>query len=205
MSEDSGDDLQWFELMAGRGAPEARASTRADATWMRAAMLSFAPLPPPGQMPPADLRATRLIARALAAGVLRPTAVARWPKALHVLQALQWPQWGWRGLGASAVAALMLTIVLRVDDPQRSAVQIDAERGAAVQQIVATEPRLRQQEVLRTLRAVGLDARPYEQPGRLGVDVELKQPLSQAQQAALRSLGLKIPTGPGLLIEIIAP
>ncbi len=200
------DDLQWFELMAGRNASDARSATRADAAWLRAALLSYAPQPPSGVMPEAGARATRLIARAVAAGVLRPAELTGWRRALHALrQPKPGRQRGWQGLGLATLAVLSLTLFLRVNVPMPPGEPADAERGAAVQQVISSDAPARQKQLLRALRAAGLDAQPYERLGRLGVDVELPQPLSPPQRAALQNQGLKPPAGRSLLIEIVPP
>ncbi len=41
MSDDPDDDRSWMELLAGRAEPEVRGSTRHEAAWLRAALLTY--------------------------------------------------------------------------------------------------------------------------------------------------------------------
>jgi len=230
----SDDDQQWFELMAGRSAGDVKPETRNEAAWLRAAMLSYQPLPPPGEMPDAATRAQRLLEKAEQAGLLVPREVGNAvpvsspissqisppispPSSPPISQPVTpvrsgWSRaWAWlrrprhADLGLAAMAAgVVAGVVLvngRVALPE--APSADVERGAAVQQFTVEDPYARQQALLQGLRAAGIEAVPYEQLGRRGVDIALAVPLPPAQGQLLASLGLRPPGGPSLRVELI--
>lgn len=211
-SEEDRDDQHWFDLMAGRAVPEAHARTRADAAWLRAALLAYRAQAPAGAMPDPERRINTLLARAAAAGVLpprqAPRAAAAWRQ--------RWADWrgalpDWRRQGAGprwrwtpALAALVLAAALVVlQQPARPPEPAEVERGPALQQLVVADPAQRQQQLLDALRAAGLDAHGFERLGRRGVDIELPVPLPPAQAQALQREGLKPTGGPSLVVELL--
>lgn len=210
------DDQHWFDLMAGRSVPDAHGRTRADAAWLRAALLAYRLQPPPGQVPAAEQRVQRLLSRAVEAGVLaqagdaaqpqatppRPSSGRRlWQRLLDRLNSLSTPLRGWRL--APALAVLVLAIGLIFQQLNTPSERPNVERGPAVQQISASDPGQRQQQLVKTLRAAGIDAQPFERLGRLGVDIELAVPLPPAQAQALQREGLRPPEGPNLVVEVL--
>ncbi|PZP33938.1 MAG: hypothetical protein DI603_07625 [Roseateles depolymerans] len=199
------DDLQWFELMAGRAVDEVRPGTRTEAAWLRAALLSYAPQPLPGAMPDPAERVQRLLDRAQRAGVLPPPKLARqrhgtvWQRLWRQL----WQPWAGAGLGL-AMSGLLAVVLWPHGGPEPAdPLTGSAERGPAVQRLQDADPMARRQALLQALRGAGLDAQPYEQLGRPGVDLALPVPLSAAQARALQAQGLRPPGGPSLRIEIL--
>lgn len=215
------DDQHWLDLMAGRAVDDVQASTRREAAWLRAALLSYRAQAPEGAPSAAGPRADRLVARARAAGVLPMQATAQGqgdgqaPTA-RVQQRGRWipsrPALAW-ALAAS-LAGLMLFGTLRwtglpgLPDPQGASGdavgQDDTLRGASQQQRRSSRPLDDRDQLLQQLRAAGFDARPYERLGRPAIDVDLPVPLAAAQRQALTRLKIAAPQGPGLQIEFVA-
>lgn len=201
MTAEPGDDQQWLDLLAGRMAPDADARTQREAAWMRAALLNYREAAPPGMPADADARVSRLLARARQAGVLDtaanepgPYAGAPQPRRSW----LRWPQMLAAGLAACTVAVMLLPI------GQGTAPDDGVMRSAPAQTFTVEDAPQRRQLLLLQLRAAGFDAEPYERLGRPGIDVGLPVPLPAAQAAALKRLGLAVPTGPSLQIEFLA-
>lgn len=188
--------------MAGRDAPDSDARTRKSAAWLRAAMLSYRMSAPPGVPSDPDVRVSRLLARARAAGVLgtasneavipkrAPHSMGRW---------LGWPQ----ALAASVVLCAVGALLIPGDRFDEDA---DVMRGAPVQTFTAIDAAsasARRDQMLKALRAAGLDAQPYERLGRPGIDAALDVPLPAKHASALKAMGIAPPQGPSLQIEFI--
>ena len=218
MAPDELDDQHWFDLMAGRAAPEAHGRTRADAAWLRAALLAYRAQAPAGAMPDPERRIGTLLARAVAAGVVPPAATQPPPQgtALHHRAAGRLGRWwhhaqDWRRRWASpglrwtpALAVLVLAAALLVGlQPPPPSTPSEVERGPALQQLSVADPVQRQQQLLLALRAAGLDAHGFERLGRRGVDIELPVPLPPAQAQALQREGLQPTGGPSLVVELL--
>lgn len=213
------DDQLWFDLLAGRSAPDAPAAVRNDAAWLRAALLSYRAQAPAGGPAEAGMRITRLLARARAEGVLPPatnTPVPRGalPTQSPALPARWWqigrwhkqtkrrsPRWG-VALAASLVVLGVALLSLRqpVDDSAGSGVL----RGATLQQINTGAPEQSRAQLLQALQAAGFDAHPFDRLGRPGIDIALPVPLPATQARTLRNLGLSAPDGPALQVEFLA-
>jgi hypothetical protein len=211
MTDEHDEDQRWLDLMAGREVPDAGQRLREEAAWLRAALLAYRAGSPAGRMPDPATRVQRLLQRAVEAGVLEPAAARGGRR----------PSWLWRwfarvagGAGAGPAwrwpagiaVALALGGLLLVPLEQDTAPEGDTLRsGAAVQTIVAPAPAAARDRLLAELRAAGLDAAPYDALGRVGIDVELAQPLPPAAAALLRQHGLQPPAGPQLRVEFVAP
>lgn len=205
--DDEADDQAWFHLMAGRAVPTARPSVRQEAAWLRAAMLSYRSVAPPGGPADAEQRMQRLLVRARREGVLpdaedlardaQPTAGSVRPDR----PAANWGSWASWSTGLALAAALAVFMVApalltpnAVDEPSQM-------RGEVLQTLEASAPLQRQQQVLQTLLAAGFKAQTYVRLGRPGIDVDLPSELSASQLAALASLGVRRPVGGSLQIE----
>lgn len=211
------DDQHWFDLLAGRTRAGADAATQADAARLRQALLRYRPAAPPGDPTAPQVRITRLLARARAEGVLAAPPAASPPAAAPPAASppatlppppawpLQRRRQAWAGALAAGVAALGLTLLLRPPgDPSGPADRPDAVlRGAAVQQLQATDPAQHQQQLLQALRDAGFDAHPFDRLGRPGLDIALPVPLPPTQARALAGLGIAAPAGPSLQIELL--
>ena len=199
---DPDDDQHWLDMLAGRHVAEPDRRTAQEATWLRAALLAYRAQAPVGSPAAPQDRIGRLIARARAAGLTTVATQERTSQECGLLlrrPRLRWP------LGAAALAAtLALTLVPwalqhRVDNDDGAVL-----RGEAVQTRHAADP-LAEREALRAaLQAAGLKSAPYQRLDRLGLDVDLPQPLTPAGRSALQSWGLTPPSGPTLRIEFIA-
>lgn len=202
-NDEADDDQDWLDLMAGRSAPQADASTRAQALALRAALLKDRLSAPAGAPAAADERAERLLQRARAAGVLesRLASPARQARAAN-----RWPY----AVAASVGLFGMLMLLQQQlpgenSDPDQNDRAHEQMRGAALQQRPTSQPLQDRQALLDRLRAAGFDAQPYERLGRQGIDVELPVPLPADRAAALKQFGLRPATGPSLQIEFLLP
>lgn len=203
------DDAQWLDLLAGRSVPQARPSSRVEASWLRSAMLSVRPAIPVGDMPDPEARVKVLLAKAQAAGLL-PTGAGT-PVATRLAPAQRNAEpWARRlslvvenffrspvSWATSAVLAIGVFLALPpVEEPQESVL-----RGPAVQQLVSADPSTLQSQVAAVLVEAGFGVTTFDRLGRPGLEVTLPEPPSPAQRAALRSLGLAWPEGSQLVVE----
>ncbi|MBB4845867.1 hypothetical protein HNP55_004421 [Paucibacter oligotrophus] len=206
---EAADDQAWLDLMAGRSRPEARHRMREESVWLRAALLSYRPAQPQGQMPDPEARAERLLQRARAAGILAATQQQARPEprpspAWEVrawLHKLLRPQLWAPGLGLLFCGVLGYWNWPGTLAPPVAEERIERGSAGATVLIRSPDPAGRRQQMLEALRAVQLDAQPYERLGRLGLDLELPERLTPEQVQALKALQLDQAQGPSLLIE----
>lgn len=210
---DDDDDLHWLQLLSGRHVHEPDRRTAQEAAWLRAALLAYRAQAPAGAPAAPEQRVARLIERARAAGVLppsapqRPARAARWAlRGFSPSRLLQrWPSLSWPLAGALATAALVSLVLpwkLIQEPPDDGATVL---RGDAVQTRPAADPTAAREALRAALAAAGLEAAPYQRLDRLGLDLELPQPLTPAQRETLTRLGVTPPSGPSLRIEFVAP
>jgi hypothetical protein len=180
------DDDRWFDSLAGNAGEEPR-KTVAAARSIRAAILEYRAaeeLPVAGENPE---RENELIARARAEGLLKPRPIVQRPR---------WPAF----LAAAAIAGLAVgvTLHLRTETPGL------VTRGASseIVTIRASDPMRLQQELLRELRAAGLEPKGYESFGRKGLDADLPAPVPPGVRDILARHGIAVPTGHVLQLEI---
>ncbi len=76
-------------------------------------------------------------------------------------------------------------------------------RGDVVQTRRAADPAADREALRAALQAADIQSTPYQRLGRLGLDVDLPQPLTAAQRDAMARLGLATPMGPSLRIEFV--
>lgn len=195
------DDQAWFDLLAGRTSDQACPEARRDAEDLRAAILQRHDLP---QAPEMDERARseRLVNRARAEGLLDPGRTCtddrpRWWKGSF----LPW----WSRLGGAVALLVMFGTVWQLQRPVdpdegRSA---EVERGSGVQRLQADDPNALRERLMADLRAAGAEVQPYERLTRLGIDVDLPQPVPQALTDVATRYGLHMDADLGvLMVEI---
>jgi len=183
-------DQQWLDALAGRAEPTTPAAREAAA--LRRAMNEQAAADKEFiDVPGRDAeREESLLARARREGLLVDRRAARpwW--------AFQWNT----GLAVAAVAAVAISLGLYV----QLTIQPEVVRSSpdGVVRLTAEDPVKLKQELLRDLRAVGVQATGYELLGRQGVDADLPQPLTEAVREVLRKYRIAEPTDAVLRVEI---
>lgn len=195
------DDQQWLQLLAGRHVHEPDGRTAQEAAWLRAALLAYRAQAPAGAPASPELRVARLIGRARAAGLLMPLSPAPQRATGAASPLLRGPV---RRLSiAGALAAALAWLVLPWPLHQTPVDDAAVQRGDAVQTRMSADPSAEREALRAALVASGIEAAPYERLGRLGLDLELPQPLTPAQRDALARLGVAPPSGPSLRIEFV--
>lgn len=216
------DDQHWLDLLAGRAAPQADAATRHEAQRLRTALLACQAEAPAGAPDAPEARIARLLSRAREATLLpvlpaapaapppssapssrsTPDAGRSWLDHWRAQAQAGGQALGWRGAAAGlALAALAVTLAVKQGLPEPAAPEV--MRGSAQQQLTVPHPEEQQQALLAALRAAGFDAHPYTRLGRPAIDVALPVPLPPAQAQALARLGLAVPDGPSLQLELL--
>ncbi len=182
------DDDIWFDSLAGgaAGEPE-KAATVARA--VRAAILTRITA---DQSPVAGQdgrRENELIARARAEGLLPPARTTHH----RLLPAF---------LAAATIAGLAVTVTLQM----RSELPAPVTRGSTsgIARIRSEHPKELQQQLIRELKSVGVQARGYESFGRPGIDADVPIPLAAAVRAILARHGISPPQDNVLQLEIDA-
>ncbi len=209
---DDDDDQAWLDLMAGRGSDRAEPRTRAEAAWLRAAMLTYKVRAPIGDMPDPVQRLERLLERAVDAGVL-PSAAAR-PSLGHGASTMTMVRGIWQTLRAAlrspprvvvAVSVVLAALTLWMTQPVH-APEAPAMRGApTTQQIRSEQPEQERDRAMGLLRAAGFEVSAFTRLGRVGLEVDVPSTMSQAQSRALNQLGLGVPSTAVLVVEYVAP
>jgi hypothetical protein len=182
------DDDIWFDSLAGGKTDEAGDAARA-ARAIRAAILiriAAEESPIAGQN---DHRESELIDRARAAGLLPAAPSTRYRRLPAYLAA-----------AAIAGLALTLTLQMRTESP----VPVTRGSSSSIARIQDEHPKELQQQLIRELRSVGVQARGYESFGRPGIDADLPVPLPSAVREILARHGITAPRGNVLQLEIDA-
>ena len=182
------DDDIWFDSLAGREGDEPEKAAAA-ARAVRAAILTRIAAdesPVAGQN---SRRESELIARARAAGLLPPTRTTQYRR----LPAF---------LAAASIAGLAVTVTLQM----RSESPTPVTRGSAsgIARIHSEHPKELQQQLIRELKSVGVQARGYESFGRPGIDADMPIPLPAAVREILARHGITAPQDNVLQLEIDA-
>jgi hypothetical protein len=205
------DDEGWFEALAGRPAPDARAATLREAAWLRAALLSYRQTPPAGLMPNASGRIDRLLAKAIAAGLI--TAVApppstpaaspllrSWASLKRLLSAWPAPALALATVGALAVLVWPRLIAM---DPTDTSPMAEVSRSSDTHQVVqAAQPQATRDQLMREFSSVGLAPRAFSRLGRWGLSIEWPSQATREQLEVLQRHGLRAPNGPLLVVEV---
>jgi hypothetical protein len=182
------DDDIWFDSLAGSKDDESDKAAAA-ARAVRAALL--ARIAAEGS-PEAGMNAQRegeLIARARSEGLLPPARANRYRR----LPAF---------LAAAAIAGLAVTVALQMRT--ESPAPVTRGSAAAITRMHSEHPQELQQQLIRELRSVGVQARGYESFGRPGIDADLPAPLPQAVREVLARHGIAPPQDNVLQLEIDA-
>jgi hypothetical protein len=178
------EDDQWLAALAGKSPAAARDEPSAQGAALRSAILART-VSEPGAVPTIDpRREAALIARARAAGLLRP--------AKH------------RTLWWASLAAALAFVVIGVSLHMRPETATMVLRGdsAGPLRIRAADPLRLKQELLRELNAAGVQATGYNNLGRQGVDADLPLPLPGAVRKILERHAIPVPAGSVLQLEI---
>jgi hypothetical protein len=204
------EDHHWLDVLAGRDVPDAPPDCRVEASWLRAAMLTYREAPPAGDVPNAQVRVRSLLAKAREAGLLMPEPTASAP--LGLLRAW-WAAWRERGRGpwlsppalaasiVAVVAAALVVLGPPAGDPEPSVL-----RGApSVQVLVTPDPAALQRGIAAQLRAAGLSVAEFERLGRPALEVDVPAVLTADQRAVLGQHGVAAPQSPVLTIEFVRP
>ncbi len=182
------DDDIWFDSLAGLKNDEPEKPAAA-ARAVRAAILARIAAEDSPEIGGNARRESALIARARAEGLLPPLRTTRYPR----LPAF---------LAAAAIAGLAVTVALqmRIESPTAPT------RGPAsgITRIHSAHPKELQQQLIRELKSVGVQARGFESFGRPGIDADLPAPLPAAVREILARNGIAPPKDNVLQLEIDA-
>ena len=180
------DDDIWLDSLAGNDDPEPQKAAAAGRA-IRTALLARQAAQQLRLAGPDAQREDALIARARAEGLLPPTVAVR-PR--------RWPAL----LAAAAIAGLAVGLSLQM----RSKPAPPATRGAPgeIARIKVADPSRLKLELIRELRAAGIEAHGYQSLGREGIDADLPAPLSPAALEVLTRHGIALPAGSVLQVEI---
>lgn len=185
------DDQNWLDALAGRGradSPAAREGANLRGELLRIATARV--IPP---MPARDsARETALIAHARRDGLIQEQESA--------------PQgWLWRwhsGLAFAALAGLAIAVGLYMRATVDTEIVVRSTPDGVVR-IAAPDPAGLKQQLIEELRAAGVEATGYELLGRLGVDADLPQPLTEEVRRVLDKHGIPAPKDGVLRVEIV--
>jgi hypothetical protein len=185
------EDQDWIDALAGRARADSTSTAEARALRDRILARSTAEADPVAAEDPR--REDELLDRARRDGLIPGAVPAR---------ATARPRWsGWRVTGLVAgLAAAVLVIGVLLQPPRRE----ETTRGATdeIVTLQASDPEGLQQEILRELRAAGIEARGYERLGKRGVDADLPDPLPDDVRRVLDRHGIPAPRAGVLQVEI---
>ncbi len=182
------DDDIWFDSLAGGEVDEPKKAALA-ARAIRAAILTRIAdeeSPIAGEN---SRRENELIARARTEGLLRPAQTMRRRR----LPAF---------LAAAAIAGLAVTLTLQMRTESPTPVTRGSASGIA--RLHSEHPKDLQQQLIRELESVGVQARGFESFGRPGIDADLPAPLPSAVREILARHGIVPPKDNVLQLEIDA-
>jgi hypothetical protein len=194
------DDESWLDALAGHGKDPAKSAT-AEGQALRQVLLARATelqsMPTEHQSiaerDPA--REAELIARARTAGILPDTVVPA-----RVRSAGQWyARWPVQ-LAAASIVCMAVGVQLhsRLNAPTETL----RSAGTGIVRISAADPVQLKSDLIRELRAAGVQATGYESFGRQGIDADLPAPLPAEVREVLDRHGLPAPRDNILQVEI---
>jgi hypothetical protein len=181
------DDDIWFDSLAGAKKEETEKAAMA-ARAVRAAILTRIAAEGPAKADRNDKRESELIARARAQGLL-PAVRTRYRRL---------PAY----LAAAAIAGLAVTVTLQLRTEPPAPVTRSAP--SAIARIHDEHPKELQQQLIRELASVGVQARGFESFGRPGIDADLPTPLPPEVRDILARHGITAPKDNVLQLEIDA-
>ena len=182
------DDI-WFDSLAGGKGDEPEKAARA-ARAIRAAILIRIAAEESPAVDQNGQREGELIDRARAAGLLPAARTTRYRRL---------PAY----LAAAAIAGLAVTVTLQMRTQSPAPVTRGSPSGVA--RIHDEHPKELQQQLIRELKSVGVQARGYESFGRPGIDADLPTPLPSEVSEILARHGITPPKDNVLQLEIDAP
>jgi hypothetical protein len=182
----------WLEALAGRAVADEHGSAACEARALREALQRR--LPDGTDSAPAgdSIREASLLARARRQGLI-PSPVARRPRS--------WRLGPWPALAALAViacAAVGITVMLR---PTQQAGTVRGG-GPGIVRLTAADPAALKADLLRELRAAGIEASGYRRLGREGIDADLPAPVPARVRAILARHRIPVPADGVLEVEI---
>ena len=194
------DDESWLDALAGHGKDPAESAT-VEGQALRQVLLAraaepgslTAEHPPVAERDPS--REAELITRARTAGILPDTAGPA-----RVRPARQWyARWPLQ-LAAASIVCLAVGVQLhsRLNEPAETL----RSAGTGIVRISAADPVQLKSDLIRELRAAGVQATGYESFGRQGIDADLPSPLPAAVREILDRHGLPAPRDNVLQVEI---
>jgi hypothetical protein len=181
------DDDIWFDSLAGGKTYEPEKAARA-ARAIRAAILTRIAAEESPVVDQNDQRESELIVRAQVAGLLPAARTTRYRRLPAYL--------------AAAIAGLAVTVTLQMRTESPAPVTRGSSSGIA--RIHDEHPKELQQQLIRELESVGVQARGYESFGRPGIDADLPIPLPPAVREILARHGITPPKDNVLQLEIDA-
>jgi hypothetical protein len=181
------DDDIWFDSLAGGKGDEPEKAARA-ARAIRAAILTRIAAEESSVVDQNGQRESELIDRARAAGLL---PAARTNRRLPAY------------LAAAAIAGLAVTVTLQMRTQSPAPMTRGSPSGIA--RIHDEHPKELQQQLIRELKSVGVQARGYESFGRPGIDADLPTPLPSEVREILARHGITPPRDNVLQLVIDAP
>lgn len=186
------DDDVWIDAVAGRAPADGRSPAAHEGMKLREALVRTAAAAQAEPAAQSDQREAELLARAEREGLIEA------PKAPTPRRSLLRfaPAWA---AAAAVMIAVGIVFVAHTPPPV-------VERGdGGIVRIETREPIALKRELIRELKAVGVDAIGYERFGIEGIDADLPHPLTDEVRAVLDRHGIEAPTDGVLRIEIVRP
>ncbi len=194
------DNETWFDVLAGRTAPDPNQHAAREARLLRESLLRQRQLHPAEQAPRLPARDARreaeLLARAQREGLI---------DAARLQQRSPWLRGGRAVALAAAAAIACIAIGLSLFLPTETRQEIYRGTHDGVVTIEAANPATLKGQLITELRAAGVAATGYERFGIQGVDAELPRPVSSQIREVLRKHHLPVPADGVLKVEITAP
>ncbi len=186
------DDDTWVDAVAGRTPADSRTPAAREGMKLREALLRTSAAAQAGPAAQSDQREAELIARAEREGLIETPEISASRRSLLRFA----PAWA---AAAAVMIAVGIVFVAHTPPPV-------VERGdGGIVRIETREPIALKRELIRELKAVGVNAIGYERFGIEGIDADLPQPLTDEVRAVLDRHGIEAPTDGVLRIEIVHP
>lgn len=196
MMDESPEDRDWLETLAGRTAAGSSRAAIEEARRLRE-LIQRNVQAPEVAVPERDAaRETQLLERARREGLIDPTQLTR-----RAPRLVRLPAGGLAAL-AAGLAGIAITLTLFLHGrPQTERLRSARE---SVIRIEAADPTALKMQLLDELRAAGIRATGYDQLGVEGIDADLPEPVPPRVREVLTRHHLTVPTDGVLRIEIAA-
>jgi hypothetical protein len=193
------EDTSWLDALAGR-TEHASSALALEALALRGFIRSqgFEVAPPVPAVDPA--RERELLERARREGLLlRPAA----PAVAHAAPPRRW----FADTRVTFAAAAMLLAAIGVGVWRSTGPPVETLRGVAngTVHLEARDPPALKRELIAELTAAGVRVSGYERLGHIGIDADLRQPVSSPVAAILARHHIPVPADGVLSVEIDAP